>query len=145
MALDDTGTVLTISVMGVPYYSARGLQQTLAAIDQAKNFERTVNGALRNLAPTGFQKYKTTITCTDVNGPAIDPFPIGLQVTVECVAELSYPAAGSPSRTVVDGSSRQEGDHIKYRPALDMIVVDFTEQKDEFGAVTQWELDLEEV
>ena len=144
MALDDTGTLLTISVMGVPYYSGRGLQQTLSPIAQAINFERDVNGSLVNLAPAGFQKYLTAITCTDVNGPAIDPFPIGLAVTVECVAELSYPVGGTPGRTVVDGSSYQEGDHIKYRPQLDMVIVNFSTQKDEFGAVTQWELDLEE-
>lgn len=144
MAINPTGTDLTISVMGVPYYSGRGITQTLAAIDQAAVLERTVNYDLKNLAPTLAQKYKTTITCTDTNPPAIDGIFPGQVVVIECIAELSYLSGGSPNRPVVSGSQRTEGLHTKYRPSLTMMITNVSVSKDEFGAVTAWEIDAEE-
>jgi hypothetical protein len=139
-------TVLVISAIGVPPYSARGLTQTLEPIAAALNQRRTVNGALVNLAPTQFKKYRSKITCTDILAPAIDGMFPGLEVTVDCVAELAYlTAGGTPQRTVVDGSSRVEGAFTYYRPRLTMMVTGFTDSEDEYGATVAWSLDLEEV
>src|SRR5215467_5923073 len=117
----DSNTMLVISVMGVPLYSARGLSQTLESIDASKNMRRTINGQLVNVAHPQFQKWKSKITCTDMRTPALDGMAAGMTVTVDCVATLAYPVGGSPSRTMVPGSSWTEGNFVFYRPRLTML------------------------
>lgn len=140
-------TVLVISGHGPSPFSARGLKQTLEPIDSAKsNFHRTINGELINLAPVQFKKYKSVITCEDQEAPTLDGVFPGDTVTVQCAAELSYlTAGGSPNRPVVGGSTYADGSYSFYRPELVMMVMDFKTEKDEYGAVVSWELDLEEV
>ncbi len=65
-----------------------------------------------------FRKYKSSISCRDQEPPAIDGVWPGHVVTVECVAELSYPTGGSPARPVVSGSTRTQGGFVFYRPQL---------------------------
>jgi hypothetical protein len=145
VALSATGTLLVISTFGAPPFSARGLSQTLEPIAQALNVRRTVNGRLVNLTPTQFLKYKSKITCNDMLAPAIDGVFPGALVTIDCVAELAYrTVGGTPQRTIVDGSSRIEGDFTYYRPRLDMMVITFSTQQDEWGAAVSWSIDLEE-
>jgi hypothetical protein len=139
-------TLLVISIVGVAPFSARGLTQTLEPIAAALKQRRTVNGALVNLAPKQFQKYKSKITCHDMMAPAIDGVFPGLVVTVDCVAELSYlTATGTPQRPVVAGSSYVMGDFTWYRPSLTMMMGPLTESVDEYGAAVAWSVDLEEV
>lgn len=137
---------LVIAGMGVNPWSARGLTQTLEPIGAAGSMRRTVNGELRNLGLTQFQKYRSTISCTDVSVPPLDGVWPGLEVTVDCVAELSYPTAtGSAERTVVSGSSYTDGAFTFYRPQLTMLVVGYKLDYDEFQKLHGWQLDLEEV
>lgn len=141
----DSQTVLAISVMGVPLYSARGLSQTLEPIDAAKNMRRSINGILTDVAHEQFRKYKSKITCTDMRAPAADGIWPGMTVVVDCVAFLGYPIGGTPQRTVIAGSSFTEDGYTFYRPQLTMIVVATTVQVDEWAATVPWELDLEEI
>lgn len=137
-------TLLVISGPGVPPYSARGLTQTLDPV--ASVISPTVNGGLLDLTPPQFRKYLSTISCTDVDPPAWDNFWPGMIVTVDCVAELGYPTVGgSPTRTVVPGSSRVSGAYTWYRPRLDMMVLAYTTSRDEYGDQVAWHLDLREV
>ena len=92
-----------------------------------------------------FRKYKSSISCRDQEPPAIDGVWPGHVVTVECVAELSYPTGGSPARPVVSGSTRTQGGFVFYRPQLQMRVTGFSANRDEYGADGQWQMDLEEV
>ncbi len=138
-------TLLILSGIGIPLYSARGLQQTLDPIQAAGNLRRTVNGALRDLSFEPFQKYHSRITCTDQRAPAVDGIWPGMLVTVHCVHELSYPGSGSPQRPVVSGSDRIEGDFVFYRPVLEMMVVSLTGMTDEYPADVQWTMELEEI
>lgn len=140
---DDTLLVLT--GIGIPAYSARGLTQTLEPIGAAGFLARTVNGALRNLSSTQFHKYQSAISCTDLQAPALEGIWPGQIVIVECVAELCYPVGGSPSRSFVSGSERSDGAFIFYRPVLEMMVVGLTTTADEWGATFQWQLTLEEI
>jgi hypothetical protein len=141
----DGQTVLVLSVMGVPLYSARGLSQTLEPIDASKNMRRSINGILTDVAHEQFRKYKSKITCTDARVPAADGIWPGMTLVVDCVAYLSYQAGGTPQRTVVDGSSFDEGDFTFYRPQLTMLVTSNTAQVDEWAGTVPWEIDLEEV
>lgn len=139
-------TLLVLSGMGIPPYSARGLTQTLEPIDGAVDLRRTVNGALIDLSVAAFRKYKSTITCADQQAPALEGIWPGQQLIVNCVAELAYETmSAAPDRTVVGGSEREENGFTFYRPRLTMRVVGFSVSKDEWGAVNSWQLQLEEV
>lgn len=129
----------------MPPFSVRGITQTLEPIDAAKNLRRTVNAQLVSLSPALFQKYKSTIDCTDQQSPAFDAVEIGDVLTVSCIPELSYlTSGGSPSRPVVSGSSRVEGSYTFFRPSLTMMVVAKSQSTDEYGAAVSWSLELEE-
>lgn len=139
-------SVLAFSGFGVPPYSARGASQSLEPIGQAQQLRRTINGGLIDVSRPEFRKYRSTLSCSDQQPPAVDGVWPGQIVTVDCIAELSYRnSGGSPARTVVSGSSRTEGDFTFYRPRLTMRVLNFSQETDEFGAVVSWSMQLEEV
>jgi hypothetical protein len=139
-------TLLVISGPGLPNYSSRGLSQTLDPIDAAGALTRTVNGGLIDLSANQMRKYRSTITCTDQDAPALDGIWPGVSLVVDCVPELGYlTAGGSPQREVVPGSSRVAGAWSWYRPRLYMLVVNYTANTDEYGAAVAWSLDLEEI
>jgi hypothetical protein len=137
-------TLLVITGVGLPSWSARGLNQTLAPIEASAQMRRTVNGELLDISYLPFQKYGSKITCDDLRIPAIDGVWPGDEVTVECVAELSYPTGGTAQRPAVPGSSRTEGGFVFYRPILVMLVKNIETQTDEWGATMQWTIDCEE-
>ena len=138
-------TLLVISGPGVPPYSARGLTQTLDPISAASVIRRTVNGALIDLSPPQMRKYKSTISCTDMNAPALDGIWPGMVLTIDCVPELGYPTAGgTPQRDAVAGSERTAGAWTYYRPRLDMVVMNYSASTNEYGAAVDWSLELEE-
>lgn len=143
------GTILELSGLGIPPYSARGLTQTLEPIGQAAQFDRDVNGGLVDLSPpSGFRKYRSTISSDgDVQPPGFNEPPIGQVVTVSCVRELGFlTALGSagPARDVVSGSERIVGDWTFYRPILTMVIVGFSSSVEEWPGITSWSLELEE-
>jgi hypothetical protein len=137
-------TLLVITGMGFSPYAARGLTQTLQPIEQAKQLRRTASGKLVDVSVEQFRKYRSTINCTDQRAPAIDGIWPGMVVTVSCIAELSHPVGGTPSRPVVAGSIREEAGYVFYRPVLVMRVVDIGPSTDEFAAEVAWSLELEE-
>ena len=118
MSLADD-TELTITGIDLVPFSSRGLTQTLEPIDQSKVLKRTVNGALVDVSQAQFRKYKSTITCTDREAPALSGIYPGQEVTVGCIAA--------------------------HKPTLTMLVVSFTTSFDEWNADNAWQLELEEV
>lgn len=138
-------TVLRLIGIGVQPYSARGLKQSLTHIDQAVSLKRTVNATLTDIAFVNFRKYKSTITGEDQTPPNFDNVWPGMSVTVDCISQLSYTTGATPSRAAVPGSERVEGAHTYYRPRLDMRVLAWTSEEDEYGASISWSIDLEEV
>lgn len=154
--MTDATTVLVLSGIGVPPYSIRGAQQDLAPIAAAVQLRRTVNGTLTDFSEDQFQKYVSTISCTDQEPPAFAGLWPGRQVlVVDCIAELGIAlntdldATDDPGtidgRDLVNGSWRTEGEFGFYRPSLTMLVTGFNLTKDEYGATTSWSLQLEEV
>lgn len=138
-------TVLRLVGIGVQPYSARGLKQSLTHLDQAANLKRTANGGLKDISFEAFRKFKSTITGDDQTPPNFDGVWPGMPVTVDCISQLSYnTTGGSPVRTVVPGSERVEGAHTYYRPRLEMKVMAWNTEEDEYGAAISWSLDLEE-
>lgn len=143
----DATTFLTLSAMGVPPYSARDVQTTLAPIDGAGNLVRDWNGVLLDLSIPNFQKYRMTIQGSDVQPPAIDKVWPGLLCTIGWPKELAYATglAGAPGRTVVTGSSRVEGAFTFYRPSFACRITNFEQDDAEWGASTDWTIEAEEV
>ncbi len=143
--MSSPSTLLVISPIGLPSYACRGIKQTLSPSSGSSNLRRDVNGTLVDLTPPQLKKYKTTITCDDMESPSLDGVFPGSVVTIDCVSELSYlTAGGSPQRAVVPGSTRAEGDFTYYRPQLVMLVTDYEMETDEWGAKVSWRLDAEE-
>lgn len=143
--LPAEGTLLVLSVGGVPLYSARDLEQTLEPIKAASQTRRTINGLLVDLSVDRFHKYESKIRCSDVEAPALDGIMPGMTLTVDCVAELVFRTGSSPSRTVVSGSARVVGNYTIYRPQLTMMVVGLDQRLSEYDHETRWTLELEEV
>ena len=141
---DDT--LLAINGLTIPTASSRFIRQSLSPIPQAGNFRRTVNMQLRNVAPVAAgTKYKTTISCTDVNAPIWDQLHIGLQIVVDCVEELFYEIGGTPGKPVVPDSERTFGGVIWYRPRLIMLVTSWGDDLPENEALRSWTLEAEEI
>jgi hypothetical protein len=138
--LPAEGTLLILSGIGIPLYSARGLKQTLTPVPAAQQVRRTINMEAVDLSLPVAKKYDTTISASDVAPPAFDNIWPGMQVTINCVAELQYPVGGTPSRTVVSGSSVTLGSFVKYRPQLVMIITGLSTGIDEWKAGREWQL-----
>lgn len=144
-------TDLRLDPIGVPPYSARNINQTLEPIDGAAQLARTVNGELIDLSDgETFRKYKSTISCTDQQMPALSGVWPGMTLTVDCIVELSYlTGSGAPEReiagTTSDPATRTEGSFTFYRPRLTMMVVGYSTNFTEWDADIAWRLDLEEV
>lgn len=142
-------TLLFISGLGGFQYQARGLKQTLSPIKQSQQTVRTVNGHLIDISNPIFRKYSTKISCDDVDAPPLDNLWPGMEVTVECAAELSYLVGnpGSPFKPEVSGSSYQPvgSPFIFYRPVLIMRVLSISHSLDEWKHENSWEVELEEI
>lgn len=138
-------TVLTITGVGVPPYSARGLRQSLEPIGAAASLRRTVNGALVDIGASQFRKYRTSISGEDQDPPAIDGIWPGLEVEIGCIAEIATDSPSGGDRNAVPGSERTSGGFTVYRPRLIMLITNFNVDKDEYEAITGWRLDAEEV
>ena len=68
----------------------------------------------------------------------------GLQVDVSCITELAFEGS-EPDREYVPGSIREDAGSFFYRPILTMLITSFSVDRDEWGEVVDWQLDLEEV
>lgn len=140
-----TETLLTITGLDLGLWSSRGCDQSLEPIEQSKYVKRTINGNAHDLSLPQFRKYRSRVTCNDINAPAFDKRWPGVELIVDCIPELSYKTAGgSPGRTVVTGSSRTEGDYTFYRPQLVMLLTSWDFTFNEWGDETGWTMDLEE-
>jgi hypothetical protein len=141
----NDSTLLVINGVDISPYASRGLQQTLDPIGAAANLRRTINGALMDLAYPQFRKYRSVISGNDQKPPGVNGRWQGLAVVVDCISELSYlTATGAPDRPVVPGSSHIDGEFTFYRPRLNMRIVNFQQNTDEWGAQCNWSMELEE-
>lgn len=131
--------------LNIPPYSTRAATQTLQPIGGSSQLKRTVNAVLTNVGDAAFRKFVSVITSNDQQVPEFI-FP-GLQVTVDCLVELSRKTIGGGGaiRTVVGGSERVDGAFTFYRPQLIMRVVMFAINRDDYQAISGWSLNLEEV
>lgn len=139
-------TLLKLDPIGVPPYSARGIDQTLDPISLASDVDEDINGIAIDFSAPQFRKYKTEITCTDNEAPALSGVWPGQILTISCVQELGFlTATGSPERPVVDGSLRVSGDFTYYRPILVMRVTGYSAGRPEWAGTINWKLSATEL
>ena len=137
-------TLLVISGAGLPPYSARGLTQSLAFIQQAQQQRRTINGKMLDLSLDQFHLFSSTISGADQRPPFA--YKAGTVVTVDCLSYLSFKTSGgTPERDRVPGSDIIEGDWTYYRPRLQMMVGALNITEEEWAAGVTWSLTLEEL
>lgn len=166
-------TNLILGVNGLPPESARNCIQELRPIPNGE-FRRTVNGNIVFLEANENKKYKSVISCRDLNSPIIDEIWVGSYVKVGCIQNLwqsipsgttqitlcRNPVAGSAC--VIDGSGSpvrftcndnkveidkpyKERLFVCFRPWLQMQVTDFSIETNEWGMTGIWKIVLEEV
>jgi hypothetical protein len=153
LVLPPSGTLLVITPLSgaenpqLTPYSSRNLTQTWNLIGGGEKtwVKRDVNAILRSVADTRFRKYKSTVTCSDGQTPALDNAWIGVECEVACAFEFSYPVGGFPNRPEVSGSQRIDSGFVFYRPLLLMMILDIKDGFKEWGALHDWQIDLEEI
>jgi hypothetical protein len=122
----------------------RRAKPTFGWIDLASQIETTINGKLLDVGGSQFQKFETTISCTDFRPPLLELLTPGLAVEVDCVAELGYPSSGAATRAVVSGSLRTEGSFKFYRPQLRCWVMTPANSREEYTTTNNWSIVLRE-
>jgi hypothetical protein len=123
MAVSDA-TLLAITGIDIPEFALRGLTQSIEPIAAAAgNIRRDINGVLRSKQLTEFQKYKSTVSCTDLAGPGLPAIWPGLPVTMVTLSDLLGP------------------DPV----TMGMLVIGWKASRDEWGAITGWSIDFEQV
>jgi len=147
--LETVGTILTMSDGAdvMPFYSARGLRQTLDPIDASNVQRRTINFQRVNLALPRSKKYASLISARDIRPPMREDIWPGRIVTVGCAYLLFYATAGgSPARTPVTGSQFTEGNFTFYQPLITfMIGKRGGSGLEEWEAGVDWSIPMEEV
>lgn len=151
--------------------TARSVTQSLYPLGDLTAM-RALGGNLVNLLPEAFEthKYGSVISCQDAQIPAMEGIWKGTRLIIESLVRLMTPHIKEGeeihfSRPYVEGSiifqgingtkkrmHRDEKPPIKateqgiwsYRPRLEVVVMDFKAQHNEWGARAGWELVCEE-
>ncbi|MDR1561243.1 MAG: hypothetical protein LBS23_02710 [Holosporaceae bacterium] len=166
-------TNLMLGVAGLPPESARNCVQELTPIPNGE-FKKSINGDLLFLETSERKRYKSIITCKDVNSPLADGIWVGSQIMVGCIQNLWQAInPGEMKIRLIRPAVKESicavnnfGDPIKFkqtdnevelynaceekifvcfRPWLAMRVIDFSLETDEWGMSGGWKLILEEV
>jgi hypothetical protein len=137
MSLSDAtllGLELVAGGFTLSEFSARGISMTMAPIDSSAQILRDVNGNLVNLTEgmSQFQKYKFGMSCSDMESPgfaevssARDAIWPGAKFYLTCL-----PSLGAEEAITVTAMVMTPGWQVT---------------RDEWGAVTSWSMDLEQV
>ncbi|MDR1361865.1 MAG: hypothetical protein LBJ16_01455 [Holosporaceae bacterium] len=165
-------TNLMLGIEGLPPESARNCVQELFPIPNGE-FKRSINGDLLFLESSEKKKYRSVISCRDVNSPLADKIWIGSRISVGCIQNLwqsivpgevkiqllrppvqdsvlAFNAAGDPERFILSDNalelleSSTEKIFVSFRPWLSMNVIDFSMETDEWAMTGCWKLTLEE-
>lgn len=130
-------------------WAARGITATMELInggrDTSASLRRDVNGNLRDVSDVRFRKYRLSVSCRDGEAPCLDDAWIGAAATVDWPIELSHIVGVAPARSMVFGSERTDDGYVYYRPQMVMMVTSIRDASQEYAALHNWDLTLEEV
>jgi hypothetical protein len=113
-----------LDITGIPMgdYSVRGLKMSLTPEPANNGLQRASSGLLLDLTATQMRKFTASITCSDVQAPDFTNVWQGTPVTV-----LSVPDVGQGNDIAV---------------TMNMLVDNWTVERDEWGCVSSWSLAL---
>lgn len=117
-------TDLVVTGVTFPDYAVRGVRVRVSFADEASRLARTVNGVLRNLSEEIFRKRVVIISGNDVEFPYLADVWPGHQVTVTTIISAS-----------------QDGALI----TVTGLVKEFELEKDEYGQVASWSIEIWEI
>lgn len=166
-------TELSISIGGLPPFSARGCEQELTPIIQGE-FHRTINGDLIYLGEDTHTKYKSLITCNDKTVIATDGLHRGNEIQLGCIQRLWQKVAPDQKEIILDkipvpGSvyaidnnsatieivnedgrkvmltEPNNGGFVCYRPLLSMRIIQYKLRTNEWGVKVGWQIECEEI
>lgn len=167
--MDDT--ILVLGDIVIPVGAGRGISQSFEIISNGELL-RTVNGELVDLTRPENRKFRSSISCTDQAYPAIIDVWRGKTISVSFIEKFRQTVAPAAltvdlirdyvpgsiiGRTaagaritptgVVDNTATfaQNIIMVEYLPVMDMKVVSYDVDRDEWQAETGWSLELEEV
>ena len=169
--MSETNLILGIS--GLPPESARNCVQELSPIANGE-FKKSVNGELMFIETSERRKYKSVISCSDVNTPIIDKLWIGSQINVGCIQnlwqvifpgetkiKLIRPAVARSVSALNNFGEKipfklednelilyQESNEkifVCFRPWLTMLITNFSLKTNEWDMEGGWKLELEEI
>ncbi len=136
--LDDILSGAVTSLLGLTgpgfdlsKFALRGVTADLQPIDQSAQIERDVNGNVMDLSAPEFRKYALTIACSDQESPGF--------------AAVSSESDGIWPGTLVTVTLPPQLGSVGPLEFDMMVVKPWRESRDEYGALTAWQLDLEEV
>jgi hypothetical protein len=164
---------LILDAIGLPPESARNCIQELYLVPNGE-FKKSINGNILFLESTERRKYKSTISCKDVNSPIVDGLWIGSQINVGCIQNLWHvldpgktkvrlarpPVAGSvcvindvgepipfefEDNEVILKRTYNEKIFVCFRPWLVMKIINFSTITNEWEMKGGWKLELEEI
>lgn len=121
-------TLLSIDGITFPDDAVKGISVTLKPDSVTGSLERDVNGTLVDLTISGFQKYRASISCTDMAAP-----------------DLTGIFKGSGPHTVVLIQNLGAPNNSDGTLTLSMMVDDFEVATQEWEATVDWSLELVEV
>lgn len=148
-------TLLVINGLPISKYATRGVKETVGVIEDSSQTRRTINKVLRYVGVgEPARKFTFAYQGEDLTGLPINALHVGLIVTFGAIGEFceSGTLPVDPDdwtdniRPIVPGSLRQGIDGmIYYRPVITGMVTTFSTERDEWGAVTSWSLEIAEV
>lgn len=164
---------LTINIGGFPPFSARGCEQELTPISEG-DFHRNINGDLIYLGADTHTKYKSIIKCNDKAAIATDGLYRGREIELGCIQRLwqkfeinqhelyldKVPVEGSLYAYSNDEAeipimrsddkyvlltTPNSGGYICYRPLLNMRIIQYSLNTNEWGIKVGWQMECEEI
>lgn len=145
-------TTLRIIGHDLAPFSSRGIKEERALASEGFTDRRAINGTLIGVRSFD-DKYEITYTGDDAAPASFGALKRGDILTVHVIGELSQPGTlpvvpgdwTGNTRPIVPGSLHQDGNVIRYRPILTMMVIDCPASFDEWAASFGWSMTLREV
>ncbi len=164
---------IILGIAGLPQERSKNCVQELFPVVNGE-FKKSINGNLIFVETSNRQKYRSIISCSDLNSPIIDKIWIGTQINVGCIQNLCQVI--QPGETVLDlvrpavansirvtNCSGQSVSHsvsknqillkkpndkkifVSFRPWLTMLVTNFSMKTNEWKMESVWKLESEEI
>ena len=145
-------THLEIPEIGIVGGSSRGIRQSIEPVSNGQAYY-DVFGVLHHTSRPALQRFRTTIMGEDVWAPAFGDLWYGMDLTISAACDIIQPVSQAPCRPVVTGSLRYldaqsnvlpsstGATHFAFRPILNVKVINWQTEEDEYGSTVAWTIE----